>query len=103
VLADVTANMAKGTPYKALISVDCEHGTVEIENPVLPHRGHSIRERFDGVFMQHTVAGATSFDYQLDALIRVLGGSGQPLTGGADAIGNMAAIDAIYIRAGFAR
>jgi len=103
VLADVTASMAKGTPYKALISVDCEHGTVEIENPVLPHRGHSIRERFDGVFFQHTVAGGTSFDYQLDALIRVLGGSAQPLTGGADAIGNMAAIDAIYLRAGFAR
>ena len=70
---------------------------------MLPHRGHSIRERLDGTFFQHTVAGGTSFDYQLDALLRVLSGSAQPLTGGADAIGNMMTIDAIYARAGFAR
>lgn len=103
VLADVTANMAKGTPFKAVLAVDCEHGSIEIENPVLPHRGHSIRERLDGSFRQHTVAGGTTYDYQLDALLKVLAGTAQPITGGADAIGNMAAIDAIYAKAGFSR
>jgi hypothetical protein len=95
--------MAKGTPYKAILSVDCEHGTIEIENPVLPHRGHSIRERLNGGYRQHTVAGGTTYDYQLDAVVKVLTGQAQAITGGSDAIGNMAAIDAIYAKAGFSR
>ena len=39
--------------------------------------------------------------YQLQALCDVLDGTAAPLTGGADAIGNMATIDAIYEKAGF--
>jgi len=66
-LADVTCGMAKGTPFKALLAIDCEHGTVEVENPVLAHRGHSIRERLSGGYRQHTVAGGTSYDHQLQA------------------------------------
>lgn len=103
VLADVSCGMAKGTPYKALLTVHCANGRVEIENPVLPHRGHSIRERLQGGFRQHTVAGETTYDYQLQMLLGVLAGTVRPLTGGADAVGNMAAIDAIYAKAGFER
>jgi predicted dehydrogenase len=103
ILADVSCGMAKGTPFKALLTVQCEHGSVEIENPVLPHRGHSIRERLQGAFRQHTVAGGTTYDYQLQALLDLLDGRTAPLTGGADAVGNMAVIDAIYAKAGFER
>lgn len=101
ILADVSCGMAKGTPFRALLTVQCERGSVEIENPVLPHRGHSIRERLGGGFRHHTVAGGTSYDFQLQALLDVLSGRAEPLTGGADAIGNMAVIDAIYEKAGF--
>ena len=101
ILADVSCGMAKGTPFKALLTVQCEHGSVEIENPVLPHRGHSIRERLNGGFRHHTVAGGTSYDFQLQALLDVLSGRATPLSGGADSIGNMAVIDAIYEKAGF--
>ena len=101
ILADVSCGMAKGTPFKALLSVQCEHGSVEIENPVLPHRGHSIRERLNGGFFHHTVAGGTSYDFQLQALLDVLSGRAPPLSGGADSIGNMTVIDAIYEKAGF--
>ena len=100
ILADVSCGMAKGTPFRALLTVQCEHGSVEIENPVLPHRGHSIRERLDGGLRHHTVAGATSYDYQLQALLDVVDGRAAPLTGGADAVGNMRVIDAIYAKAG---
>ena len=48
-------------------------------------------------------AGGTTYDYQLDAVVKVLTGKAQALTGGADAIGNMTAIDAIYAKAGFDR
>jgi predicted dehydrogenase len=101
VFADVSCGMAKGTPFKAMITVHCDNGTVEVENPVLAHRGHSIRERLSGGFVHHTVAGGTTFDHQLQALCDVLDGKAAPLNGGADAIGNMAVIDAIYAKAGF--
>lgn len=103
ILADVSCGMAKGTPFKALLTVQCEHGSVEIENPVLPHRGHSIRERLQGGFRHHTVGGSTTYDYQLQALLDVVEGRSVALTGGADAVGNMAVIDAIYAKAGFER
>ena len=103
ILADVSCGMAKGTPFKALLTVQCEHGSVEIENPVLPHRGHSIRERLRGGFKHHTVAGGTTYDYQLQALLDVIAGRAAPLAGGADAVGNMTVIDAIYAKAGFER
>lgn len=103
ILADVSCGMAKGTPFNALLAVQCEHGLVEIENPLLPHRGHSIRERLNGSFLHYTVAGGTTYDYQLQVLLDVIEGRAQPLTGGADAVANMAVIDAIYVKAGFAR
>jgi predicted dehydrogenase len=103
ILADVSCGMAKGTPFKALLTVQCEHGSVEIENPVLPHRGHSIRERLQGGFRHHTIGGGTTYDYQLQSLLDVVEGRAVALTGGADAVGNMAVIDAIYAKAGFER
>lgn len=99
--ADVTCGMGKGLPFKALIAIQSANGSVELENPVLAHRGHSIRERLNGDFVQHTVAGGTTFDYQLQAVVDVLDGKAAPLNGGADAIGNMTVIDEIYQRAGF--
>ena len=103
VLADVSCDMGKNTPFKALLTVHCENGRVEIENPVLPHKGHAVRERLHGGFRHHTIAGGTSYDYQLAALLAVIDGTARALTGGADAIGNMRTIDAIYAKAGFAR
>jgi predicted dehydrogenase len=101
IFGDVSCGMAKGTPFKALITVLCDTGSVELENPVLPHRGHSIRERLNGGFRHHTVGGGTTFDFQLQALVDVLDGKAAPVNGGADAIGNMAVIDSIYEKAGF--
>ncbi|HEY0918235.1 Gfo/Idh/MocA family protein [Devosia sp.] len=101
ILADVSCGMGKATPFRAQLTVQCEHGSVEIDNPVLPHRGHSIRERLGGGFRHHTVGGGTSYDFQLQALVDALAGRVAPLTGGADAVANMRVIDAIYEKAGF--
>ena len=47
-----------------------------------------------------TVDGRITYEHQLDHVMEVLAGRAAPLTGGADAIGNMATIDAIYRAAG---
>ena len=47
-----------------------------------------------------TAEGNVTYEHQLDHVMDVLAGRTPPLTGGADAIGNMATIDAIYEAAG---
>jgi predicted dehydrogenase len=101
VFVDFATSMAKGTPFSALLSIEGENGKVELENPVLAHKGHSIREWIDGGFCVHTVAGGSTFDYQLAALIQAIESGTPALTGGQDAVNNMAVIDALYEKAGF--
>ncbi|MEH6411619.1 MAG: hypothetical protein V7741_13915, partial [Hyphomonas sp.] len=47
-----------------------------------------------------TAPGQTTYDHQLAHVVDVLAGRTYALTGGRDAVGNMAAIDAIYRAAG---
>ncbi|MEF2070058.1 Gfo/Idh/MocA family protein [Consotaella aegiceratis] len=100
--ASFLADLAR-PPYRGLLRIEAENGVVELDNPCLPHKGHSIREWLDGSFREHTVAGGTTYDYQLAALVDAVGNGTVLPTGGADAIGNMRAIDAIYAAAGFSR
>lgn len=102
--ARIVTRMAKGTPYTARLIVEAGNGRVEIDNPILPHQGHSVREWLGTApFREHTLGGGTTYDFQLDAIVKGLQtGSALP-TEGADPIGNMTTIDAIYQKAGFAR
>ncbi|HUV32927.1 MAG TPA: Gfo/Idh/MocA family oxidoreductase [Devosiaceae bacterium] len=101
VSAQLSCDMGKGRQFAAEFAIEAENGTMTVKNPVLAHRGHSIIEELDGQKREFTLAGGTTYDYQLEALVGAIG-TGAPLpTGGADAIGNMAAIDAIYAAAGF--
>jgi predicted dehydrogenase len=101
IFVDFSTAMSKGLPFKALLAIDAQNGTIEVENPVLAHKGHSIRERINGGFDVFTLAGGSTYDYQLEAMIKAVE-TGQPaLTEGHDPIGNMAAIGAIYEKAGF--
>jgi len=102
VFVDLSTSMAKGLPYNALMTVEAESGSVEVENMVGPHEGHSIRERLNGGFRVHTVAGGTTYDYQLAALLKAVDTGEDAVTGGTDAINNMKVIEAIYKKAGFA-
>ena len=52
---------------------------------------------------EYTVAGGTTYDYQLAAFLAAVDTGAALPTGGADAIGNMAALEAIYERAGVRR
>jgi predicted dehydrogenase len=101
--ATVEARMTQGWQYHARFTIAGERGTVVAENSLLPHLGHSIIERLDGTLRQYTIAGSTTFDHQLDALVTALA-DGTPLpTEGQDSLGNMKTIDAIYAKAGVSR
>jgi predicted dehydrogenase len=100
---DLSTSMAKGRPFHAVLLVEGTRGTVEVDNIVLPHNGHAIRERIDGGYELKTVAGGTTYDFQLQAFIAAAESGTPPLTGGDDAIGNMDTIDAIYAKAGMPR
>lgn len=101
--AAIETLMTPGWSYYARFTITGDRGSVTAENSLLPHRGHSIVENIDGVLRQHTIAGNTTFDYQLDAFLNALA-SGETLpTEGPDPIGNMRTIDAIYATAGVKR
>lgn len=97
---EMIVDMAR-PPFHALLRIEAEKGVVELVNPCAPHIGHSIREWLEGEpYREHTVAGGTSYDHQLAAIIEAVETGTAPLTGGDDPIGNMAAIDAIYRKSG---
>jgi predicted dehydrogenase len=84
-------------PYRGLLRVEGAEGWIEVDNPCLPHKGHSVRESLPGrPEAEFTLAGGTTYDFQLQAFVAAVCRGVPPLTGGSDAIGNMAAIDAIY-------
>ena len=103
VVALVQASMAEGVPLRSALVLEAEHGRLEAENIVFPSAGHSIRLDVGGIPRVSTVAGATTYDHQLEAVLTSLR-SGAPLpTEGADPVANMAVIDAVYAAAGFSR
>lgn len=76
-------------------------GEMEILNPMAPQNGHRVRARLaDGPSVDEVIDSATSYEHQLRAFCRVVDGSQVPVTGGADAIANMRAIDAVYEASG---
>ena len=86
-------------PFSAKLVVRGTRGELVVDNPCLPHNGHSVTLTVDGVSRHTTVAGRETYDYQLDALTQaVLEGAPVP-TEGADIVGNMTVIDAIYAAA----
>jgi predicted dehydrogenase len=86
-------------PFRGLLRIEGEKGIVELDNPCLPHKGHSLREWFGESYREHTLGAGTTYDYQLAAFLGALDGSTSLPTGGADAVGNMTTVDAIYAAA----
>lgn len=97
-LADI-----QDAPFRGYLRIEGENGSIELDNPCLPHTGHSFRETIGGVVREYTVAGNATYDYQLAAFLDAIDTGAPLVTGGVDAIGNMAAIEAIYAKAGVCR
>jgi predicted dehydrogenase len=99
----VLAGMADTEVFKASIVVHGTRGTLEIDNAVLPHNGHSVRLTTDGVLRTFTVGGGETYDYQLRAVVEALGGGGTMPTEADDFVASMTAVDAIYAAASLVR
>ena len=86
---------------QAWLRLQGEQGSLEIINFLAPQRGcrFSITGA-DGAAKAQPTEGSSTYAAQLDHVGDVLAGTAEPLTGGADAVANMRAIDAIYAAAG---
>jgi predicted dehydrogenase len=87
----------------ARVVIEGEKGRLMLENPIAPHNGNKIVTEVDGTSRSESVAGESTYYYQLQHFIAASGGSEALLTGGEDAINNMQLIDNIYAAAGFER
>lgn len=102
VTASVDVDMDETGKLEWHVTATGENGSVRLVNPCKCHTGHSIEERIAGVpYRVHTVAGGTTYDYQLAALVEALTKGTKVPTEGDDIVANMAAIDAIYAAAGY--
>jgi predicted dehydrogenase len=84
----------------AVVTLAGERGSMTIVNFLAPQIGCRFTTTIDGVTTSEATDGPTTYEAQLENLRAVMRDGLKPVTGGADAIANMSAIDAIYRAAG---
>lgn len=97
--AQVACSMIAERPM-ARLELKGERGTLEIVNFVAPQRGCRVVVTLDGEGSELPTEGPSTYAAQLSHLHEVLASTAAPLTGGADAVAQMSAIDALYAAAG---
>lgn len=100
--AKIACSMAADLPpgLDAELVVAGDKGSLTVSNPLAPHSGHELIVATDGGSREETVVGRPTYYHQLQHVLAALAGKTALITGGRDAINNMAAIDAIYRAAG---
>lgn len=88
--------MKPAQTYKALIALKGSDGILRAVNPIHPSFGNSLSIQKGREITRYSVDGGATYDYQLAHVMDVIAGRTAPLTGGEDAVANMAMIDAIY-------
>jgi predicted dehydrogenase len=83
----------------ASLTLRGEHGRLTIHGFVLPQLGCVLRVRIGDEIRVEPTAGPTSYAAQLEHLVSVMRDGEPPLTGGADAIANLALMAAIRAQA----
>jgi predicted dehydrogenase len=86
--------------FGARLTLTGERGQIQIVNFVGPQMGGRFTVTRDGETEELSMAGPTTYAAQLQHVVEVTDGKTAPLTGGADAIAQMDAVDAIYAAAG---
>ncbi len=89
--------------FKAALRLKGEKGSLDISNFLAPQLGCRFTVEVDGKARDEPVDGPSNYAAQLAHVGDVMLRDATPLTGGEDAIGNMACIEGIYAAAGFAR
>jgi len=83
------------TAPSAPLFVEGEKGRLDIINYIGPQMGCSFTVTVDGKTRSEPTDGPTTYEAQMEHVVEVMAGRVKPLLGGADAIGQMTAIDAI--------
>ena len=89
--------------FKATLRLKGEKGSLDISNFLAPQLGCRFKVEVGGKTRNEPADGPTTYEAQLAHVADVLLRGAEPLTGGADAVANMACIEAIYAAAGFGR
>ena len=98
--ARMKCSMAQDAVRDAMFVARGDRGELTVINPVAPHQGNQITlKTADGV-KQETIAGDTTYTYQLRAFIAQIRGGKTFPTNGAEGVINMSIIDDVYRAAG---
>ncbi len=96
---EIACAMNAQTPA-ARLTLEGSKGRLEILNFVAPQLGCRFTTVIGGKTIEQPVDGLSTYAAQLAHVVEVMAQGATPLTGGADAVGNMAVIDKIYELAG---
>jgi predicted dehydrogenase len=102
-VAVVSSSMTKETPWPEAMSFRAwgPGGRMEVLNPMAPQMGHHVgAELADGTVIDEVLSSESSYVHQLRAFCAVVDGTQPLITGGADAVANMRAMDAVYVASG---
>ena len=97
--AEIACSMRPDRPGASL-TLEGARGRLRIVNFIAPQMGGAFTLTQNGVETDLGMAGPTTYAAQLDHVVEVIAGRAEPLTGGVDAVAQMAAIHAIYAAAG---
>ncbi len=100
VTAHVHSSMQPGGPMGATLDVRGSGGSLHVVNPLAPQMGSSLTVVVGGESRTEDVEHSSTYEHQLRAFVAAVEGGQPPLTGGADSIATMTAVDAIYQAAG---
>jgi predicted dehydrogenase len=81
--------------FDATLTLEGERGRMSIRNYLAPQAGCSFRVTIGEATRQEPVDGPSTYAAQLEHLVQVMRNGAEPLTGGRDAIANLALMDAI--------
>jgi predicted dehydrogenase len=96
----ILASMWSSTPLRLRVRVVGSRATMRVFNPTTPHMFNRLSVSGAGGRRHERVVGGSTYGYQLEAFRRAVQ-EGTPIpTSPADAVANMAVIDAIYRAAG---
>jgi predicted dehydrogenase len=98
--ARMTCSMKKDAQLGASFIARGERGEMKVTNPVGPHWGNQVTVKIGAEENSESVAGETTFTYQLAAFVKAVRGEAKFPTDGAEGIVNMRLIDDVYRAAG---
>lgn len=97
--ARVACSMQPGG-VRVTLDITGTKGAIKILNPMAPQMGHRVTIEGAGAPREESFTREATYNFQLRAFVEAVRTGVAPPTGGADSIGQMAAIDAIYAAAG---